>query len=72
MQLKDAKSGLENKFVSVKPINLSRKTHFQVAKNLKFFNCQTVITFATCKNCQTVKKNTKITDLIKLEATYFI
>jgi hypothetical protein len=33
MQLKAAKSGLENKFVSIKQINLSLKTGFQNAKN---------------------------------------
>jgi len=54
MQLKAAKSGLENKFVTIKPINHSRKIHYQVAKNYKYLNSQTVLHFPTYKNYQTV------------------
>jgi len=57
MQLKAAKCGLENKFVSIKPINHSRKIHFQVAKNNKYLNSQTVIQLA-----KTVKLLEKILD----------
>lgn len=59
MQLKAAKSGLENKFVSIIPINQSQKTHFQVAKNNKHLNCRTEIQFTIYFNCQTVNYNKK-------------
>ena len=50
-------SGLENKFVSIKPINHSLKTQFQVAKKAKHLNCQTKIQFTNCKNCQITIKD---------------
>ena len=63
MQLKAAKRGLGNKFVSIKPINHSRKKHFQVAKNNKYLNCQIEIQTTIYKNCQTVNKDYWILEL---------
>ena len=72
MQLKAAKSGLANKFVSIKPINHSQTTHNQVAKNNTYINSQTVVEFTICKTIKLLIMIIKFLNLTKWKATCLI